>query len=99
MIVRVFRARVREGRVAEFKQMVQQQSIPWLEKSDGMLGFYPGAPVDENARDFVMISLWRDVEAIRAFAGEAWDDPVVTEDEAPLVEHMTAEHYTHFGST
>jgi heme-degrading monooxygenase HmoA len=101
MIVRVFRARIREGRVADFKRMVQEQSIPWLEGSDGMLGFIPGEPLsesslDEASREFVMITLWRDIEAIRAFAGENWETPVVTEDEAPLVEEMFAHHYVRF---
>ncbi len=47
--------------------MVQEQSIPWLEKSDGMLGYFPGEPFDEDARGFVMITLWRDLDALKAF--------------------------------
>lgn len=96
MIVRVFRARIREGRVPDFKKMVQEQSIPWLEGAEGMLGFVPGAPLGGDSREFVMITLWRDVEALRAFAGERWETPVVTPDEAPLVEEMFAHHYTRF---
>ena len=96
MIVRVFRARIREGRLADFKRMVREQSIPWLEASDGMLGYYPGEPLSESSHEFVMVTLWRDVEALVAFAGDEWDTPVVTEDEAPLVEEMFAHHYVHF---
>ena len=97
MIVRVFRARVREGRVADFKKMVEEQSIPWLEKSDGMLGCFPGEPLPESSREFVMVTFWRDMAALEAFAGELWANPVVTEDEAPLVEEMIAHHYVSFG--
>jgi quinol monooxygenase YgiN len=96
LIVRVFRARIREGRVADFKRMVQEQSIPWLEGSDGMLGYYPGEPLLESSREFVMVTLWRDVESLQAFAGAEWASPVVTEEEAPLVEEMFAHHYTEF---
>ena len=96
MLVRVFRARIREGRVADFKRMVQEQSIPWLEGSDGMLGYIAGEPMADAPRDFLMITLWRDIEALRAFAGEAWDTPVVTPDEEPLVEAMFADHYQRF---
>ena len=96
MLVRVFRARIREGRVDDFKRMVQEQSIPWLEGSDGMLGYIPGEPLDESNREFVMVTLWRDVDCLRAFAGEDWQTPVVTEDEAPLVEEMFAHHYVRF---
>ncbi len=96
MIIRVFRAVIYENRIAEFKQMVREQSIPWLEKSDGMLGYFPGEPFGSNEREFTMITLWRDIDALEAFAGKEWDDPVVTDDEAPLVEAMFADHYWRF---
>ena len=96
MILRVFRARIPKDRVADFKKMVQEQSIPWLEKSDGMLGYFPGEPYGANKRDFMMVTLWRDLDALNAFAGQDWDNPVVTDDEAPLVEAMFADHYLRF---
>ena len=96
MIIRIFRAVIYEDRVADFKRMVQEQSIPWLEKSDGMLGYFPGQPFGANDREFLMVTLWRDVDALQAFAGTDWDNPVVTEDETPLVEAMYAEHYLRF---
>jgi hypothetical protein len=52
VIVRVFRARIREGRIAEFKSMVQEQSIPWLAGSDGMLGYYAAEPLTPDSREF-----------------------------------------------
>ena len=97
MIIRVFTARIREGRVSDFKRMVQEQSVPWLKGSDGMLGYFPGEPLSESSREFVMVTLWRDVEALKKFAGEQWETPVVTEDEAPIVEEMFARHYAGFG--
>ena len=97
MIVRVFRARIREGRVSDFKKMVQAQSIPWLKGSDGMLGYFPGEPLSESSTEFVMVTLWRDIAALKKFGGEHWENPVVTEGEAPLVEEMFAHHYTRFG--
>ena len=96
MIIRIFRAKIRKDRVSEFKRMVQDQSIPWLKSSEGMLGYFSGEPFDENTGEFVMITLWRDLESLQAFAGPDWDKPVVTEDEAPLVEAMFADHYIGF---
>lgn len=96
MIVRVFRARIRPGREAEFKRMVREQSIPWLEETEGLLGYYSGEPFPDSTREFVMVTIWRDLEALKAFAGETWSAPIVTEDEAPLVEEMFAHHYARF---
>jgi hypothetical protein len=52
MVVRLFRARIREGCVDEFKRMVQEQSIPWLEGRDDPGGGLGDARVD--ARDSVI---------------------------------------------
>jgi hypothetical protein len=65
MIIRVFRARIRKGRVPEFKAMVREQSIPWLERTNGMLGYFAGAPLDDNSREFVMVTLWSDTTPSR----------------------------------
>jgi quinol monooxygenase YgiN len=96
VIIRVFRARIRKGRTAEFKKMVQEQSIPWLEDTAGMLSYFPGEPFGEDSRDFAMITMWRDLKSLQAFSGKDWDNPVVTEDEEPLVEAMFADHYRGF---
>ena len=96
MIVRIFRAKIRENRISEFKRMVQEQSIPWLKSSDGMLGYFPGEPFGDNEQEFVMITLWRDLDSLKAFSGLDWDNPIVTQDEEPLVEEMFAEHYLGF---
>lgn len=96
MIIRIFRVRIREGCQAEFKRLVQEQSIPWLRESDGMLGCIPGEPFGPDRREFLMVSMWRDLDSLKAFAGANWDDPLVTRDEAPLVESMTAEHFLGF---
>lgn len=96
MIVRIFRARIYQDRVADFKKMVQEQSIPWLKDADGILGYFAGQPFGTNEQEFTMVTLWRDIGALRDFSGDDWSNPVVTEDEAPLVEAMFAEHYRRF---
>ena len=43
-----------------------------------------------------MVTLWRDLESLKGFVGENWQTPIVTADEAPLVEEMVAHHYRRF---
>ncbi len=76
--------------------MVRDQSIPWLNQSEGMLGYFPGKPINEESPEFVMVTLWKDQASVEQFAGQDWEQPIVTEDEAPLVEKMYAHHYVHF---
>lgn len=96
MIIRVFHARIRKDKVTEFKRRVQEQSIPWLMSTDGMLGYFAGEPLGADEREFVMVTLWRDLDALKGFVGENWKTPVVTADEAQLVEEMAAHHYQKF---
>ena len=96
MIIRVFRAKIRPDMVADFKRMVQEQSIPWLTSTQGLRGYVAGGPLGDEEREFVMVTLWQGLEALKGFVGENWRTPVVTADEAPLVEEMVAHHYERF---
>lgn len=53
--------------------------------------FY-GKPIDENSREFVMVTLWRDLTLVEKFAGSNWENPVVTEDEAPQAQQMDEDY-------
>jgi quinol monooxygenase YgiN len=96
MIIRVFRAKIKADKVSDFKRMVQEQSIPWLTSTAGMLGYFAGEPIAEEEPEFVMVTLWQDLDALKEFVGENWQTPIVTADEAPLVEEMAAHHYERF---
>ena len=61
-----------------------------------MLGYFAGEPLGDDEREFVMVTLWRDLESLLGLVGENWKTPVVTMDEAPLVEEMAASHYQKF---
>lgn len=97
MIIRVFRARVRQGQLDAWQQKVEEHSIPWMREQEGMVAFYPGKPVDEKSREFTMISVWRDADSIRKSVGENWTSPVLLADEADLVEDVEMHHYEIFG--
>jgi hypothetical protein len=43
-----------------------------------------------------MITQWKDLESLKAFAGPDCNNPVVTKDEEPLVEVMFVDHYLRF---
>jgi len=96
MIVRVFRARVIPGKLEHWQQQVEDFSIPWLRAQAGMLGCYPGRPL-QGKREFVMVSLWQDLESLKAAVGDDWTQVVLLEDEASLVESVVVDHYESFG--
>lgn len=96
MILRVFTAKIRKGKEAEFRKKVLEQSLPRLRTQDGMANCFAGAPLSGPASEFTMVSLWRDLDALKAFLGENWERPSVTPDEVPLVEDMSVRHYEFF---
>lgn len=95
MIIRVTRAKISEGKVEEFKEKIEQLWIPLLKTQDGLLGFYPG--IDSQTREFLMISLWENLDALRAIGGEHWDKAQINVEELPLLEQIFISHYESFG--
>ncbi len=93
MIVRVFRARVRSGKEAEFESMVRSLSIPLVRKQTGLVAFYSGRPTGASTDEFVMVSIWRDLASLKAFAGPEWESAVIPEDERPLLRQTFVHHY------
>lgn len=98
MIVRVFRARIQPGKLAEWQERVEKYSIPWLKSQRGMLGYYPGKPLMPDSREYAMISLWQDLEALQEAVGEEFTQVVLLEDEASLVAETWVDHYELFGA-
>ena len=97
MIIRVFTVKVRPGCEAEWQDKVKQFSIPWIASQPGVLSYYPGKPLDGESRVFSMTSVWENLEAIQKAVGDDWQQVVLLEDEASLVEDRSVEHYEVFG--
>lgn len=43
-----------------------------------------------------MTSIWEDMESLKAAVGEDWNQVVLLEDEASLVENASVVHYEYF---
>jgi heme-degrading monooxygenase HmoA len=93
MIVRVFRARVRPGKQAEFEAKVRELSIPLVKAQRGLVAFYSGRPMKSSPDEFVMVTIWESMEHLQAFAGDDWDHSVIPEPERPLLKESFVHHY------
>ena len=99
MIVRVFRARVRPGKHQDFEQKVRELSIPLVRSQRGLVAYFAGKPMSSNPDEFTMVTVWADLEALQAFAGQGWNHSVIPEEELPLLEETFVHHYKVFGSS
>jgi hypothetical protein len=52
-----------------------------------------GRPRDPSSTECLYVTVWEDVESIRAFAGERWQEAVITPDEEHLLEDTWIGHY------
>lgn len=93
MIIRVFKARLRPGARAAFERLCRQKSAPEMQAQPGFLAYRIAEARVEHPDDFVFISVWRDVESIRAFVGEHWQALLIIPGEADLLESATVRHY------
>lgn len=93
MIIRIFQVLVRDGKVKEFSEFFHQKAIPMMRGTKGIVTVLPGAPRPESPREFSFVMVWEDLEALKAFAGEDYQNPHIDPAEAELVESRSIRHY------
>ena len=91
-IVRVFRARAKPGAVEALEQRLRDEVLPEISTAPGLVAHHAGVPHGDS-RDFLMVTVWEDMAALRAFAGEDYTRAVLYGDTPELIEEMSLEHY------
>lgn len=93
MIIRIFRAKVHEGKQKEFENFFVTQAIPHVKSQQGLVSLSIGRPIHTSPDEFMMIMTWKDLDAIKAFAGENWQKAVILDDERDLLKEVFVHHY------
>lgn len=93
VITRVFRGTVRPGRHAEFERLLREEGVPRFERTPGCLSVHVGTPTEASPDEYMVVTVWRDLDALKAFAGEQWSDPKLSLREAHVLADATVHHY------
>lgn len=93
MIIRVFRPRVHAGMQEEFERFLRQTAMPFVSGHEGLVAQHVGRPMASSPDEFVYIAVWRDLAALRAFAGEDWTKAVVDPSEEHMLRETFLSHY------
>lgn len=93
MIIRVFRAIVKPGQHNAFEEFLQKTALPLVQSQEAVLTTYVGTPTIYNPDEFVFISTWRDIEGLKHFSGEQWQEEVVAPEAALLLRESYIYHY------
>ena len=93
MIIRVFRARVHDGKQQEFELFLRNRALPLLQQQKGMISVQIGTPMEHTPNEFVVVVVWRDLAALKGFTGEQWQEPVTDPGEELMVAETFLHHY------
>ena len=93
MIIRVFRPTIYPGKQSEFESFLGEEAIPLVSRQSGLVAQHVGKPRDPSSTEYLYVTVWEDVDSIRAFAGERWQEAVITPDEEHLLKETWIGHY------
>ena len=93
MIIRVFRPTIHPGKEDEFESFLRETALPLMAQQPGLVAQHVGTPRDSSSTEYLFITVWEDVESIRAFAGERWQEAVIAPDEQHLLKETWIQHY------
>jgi heme-degrading monooxygenase HmoA len=93
MIIRVFKPTIHPGKENEFESFLRDTAVPLVSRQAGLVAQYVGRPCGPSSTAYMYVTVWEDVESIQAFAGERWQDAVITPDEKHLLRDTSIEHY------
>ncbi len=93
MIIRVFRARLKRGARPAYDRLCRTISEPLMRAQEGCLAVSIGEPGPAKPDEYVFVSVWRDLDHLKAFVGEQWREVSILPGEADLLEIARVEHY------
>jgi heme-degrading monooxygenase HmoA len=93
VIIRVFRPTIHTGKESDFESFLHHTAIPLVSRQKGLIAQHVGKPRDPSSTEYVYVTVWDDIDSIRAFAGESWQEAVITPDEAHLLRDTSIAHY------
>lgn len=92
-LVRVFQAVTKPGKESEFEAFFLGQALEIVQRQEGFVSVTIGLPTESTPGEFLMITKWASIEALKGFAGERWDEAVIDDREAPLLQQAGVHHY------
>ena len=93
MIIRVFRPTIHPGKEGEFEAFLRETAVPLVSQQSGLVAQHVGRPREPSSTEYLYVTVWDEVESIRAFAGEGWQEAVITSDEEHLLKDTWIGHY------
>lgn len=95
-IVRVFRVQVPSDLHADFEPLFQTISTQAVQSAEGFVSVTIGKPTQHAPDEYVMVSEWKDVASLIAFAGDNWTEAHIPPGMEKYAEQCWVHHYETF---
>jgi len=92
-IVRVFRATAAPGCRDELLRRFHSSSAALVNSKTGCLKYRILEPVDASTPEVVFESIWRDLDAVKAAFGDAWQQSYLPEGYSVLMTTYSVHHF------
>lgn len=93
MIIRLVRARISPGRSADFHARVREEGLPHLLAGPGLLGLHVGRREEDGVEIAIVVSVWRDWDALTSTLGDDATQPYLLTLDSGLVTSVDVEHF------
>ena len=92
MITRLFRVQVYKDHLAEFENDYINISVPLVKAQKGFISVETGRPINNN-NEYLMISHWKDIDSLKSFVGETWEQALIPKGMEKYVQQCWVHHY------
>ena len=96
MITRIFRVQIKPELRAEFEKDFADVSIAAVKGHAGLVSVEIGKPTQWSPDEYVMISKWRRVDDVEAFAGWEWHRAIIPRGMEHYVVRCWVHHFEGF---
>jgi heme-degrading monooxygenase HmoA len=94
VIIRIFRATAKPGKADELAELAEEVSIPFVDGQPGLLARHTGRGVGATGDEFIMVSVWESLDAMKNMTGEDWESEVLPDERlAALIAESSVDHY------
>src|SRR6266508_5131921 len=93
MIVRVLSVRIAPDRGAEFHAFVRERGLPRIHLHPGLVSAHVGRRTDGPDEIAIVVTIWRDWDALQEALGPDPSRPYLPEPESGLVVTAAVEHF------
>ena len=91
-ILRIFEVRAKPGSAELLKQKLSDTSVAVVDGKPGNLGYLFGENLTSDGNDLVFISVWENLESIKSYFGEAWEESYLPEGYEKMIDRCSIKH-------